>query len=287
MLDWPFPEAALAVDTRQTVQRWWIRRSPSPTAPIPDGLVEDLQTARLALEDALHHRLRDLVVVLDEPRRMTFTKEIAALDPWHVWGETAYRRAGHAATVPRTTGEDDRDLIETLKERARRRERLERPHIPSATRRRLRDLAHGRGRLTAVLKDEHACRLLRFGAMLCDLIEIDPCDDTEPDPEQLRELLAQFGEADARRAAEVVLGNELIKPDDRGRPEEPEIKEFVRAVVHAVERCAEHRLTPTIARASRDHDETPGPDLQLVLDLLACHAPTKTAEAVAALIKET
>jgi hypothetical protein len=30
----------------------------------------------------------------------------------------------------------------------------------------------------------------------------------------------------------------------------------------------------------------PGPDIQLILDLLACHAPSKTAEAIANLIKE-
>jgi hypothetical protein len=48
-MDWRIAEA-LAVDTRQAVTRWWAHRRPLPAAPIPNGLVDDLQTARLALE---------------------------------------------------------------------------------------------------------------------------------------------------------------------------------------------------------------------------------------------
>jgi hypothetical protein len=52
MIGWRFEEA-LALDTCEAVTRWWAQRGPSPAAPIPDGLVEDLQTARLALDEGV------------------------------------------------------------------------------------------------------------------------------------------------------------------------------------------------------------------------------------------
>ena len=59
MIDWRFAEA-LAVDTRQAVTRWWACRRPVAAASIPDGLVDDLQTARLVLDDGFQRRLWDL-----------------------------------------------------------------------------------------------------------------------------------------------------------------------------------------------------------------------------------
>jgi hypothetical protein len=106
---------------------------------------------------------------------------------------------------------------------------------------------------------------------------------------EARALVAKLSEADARRAAEAVLNDPLVDGDERGRPAVREITEFVRAVADAIERRVRHRLTPTITRAaarSANRDHVPGPDIQLILDLLACHAPSKTAEAIANLIKE-
>ena len=189
---------------------------------------------------------------------------------------------------PSAPDDDERDLIAALRERARRRERLERAHFKNATRRRLRDLARGRGRLAAVLKDDDACRMLRFGAILCDLMAADSVADTEPDPDEVRALLAELTQADARRAAQAVLSDPLVGSDDRGRPPEREITEFVHAVVEAIHRRVGYRLTSNITRRaarSPNLDDLPGPDIQLILDLLACHAPSKAAEAVADLIK--
>jgi hypothetical protein len=76
----------------------------------------------------------------------------------------------------------------------------------------------------------------------------------------------------------------------RVRRAEPEIAEFVGAVIEAIEQHVGYRITPTITRKaarSPNSDDLPGPDIQLILDLLACHAPSKTAEAVADLIKRT
>lgn len=286
MVDWLFGEA-LAVDTYRAVARWWGHRRPLRAASVLEGLVEDLQTARLALDDRLQHRLWDLAIFLAEPQRMAFKKKIAELDPWSVLSDVASTFA-HPNFAMAEREAVDEELIAALNERARRRERLRRPHSPSKTRRRLRDLADGRGSLATVLKDDAACRMLRFGAILCELLEAASDDDAEPDPDELRAQLAGLGEANARRAAEAVLNDPLVGADDRGRPAEPEIMEFIRAVIGAVERRTGYRLTPTIARyaaRSAKFDDRPGPDVQLILDLLACHAPSKTAEAVAALIK--
>ena len=259
--------------------------------PIPEGLVEDLQAARLALDDGLQRRLWDLATILPAPQRADLTKRIAELDPWHVLSEMAAGRAqpDTAAGEREAAREDDRDLIAALKERARRRERLERPALPNKVRRRLRDLVHGRGSLAATLKDDDACLMLRFGAVLCGLIEVDLGVQAEPDPDNVRAELAKLSEADARRAAEAVLNDRLVGTDDRGRPAEPEIAEFVCAVVEAIEQHVGYRITPTITRKaarSPNSDDLPGRDIQLILDLLACHTPSKTAEAVADLIKE-
>jgi hypothetical protein len=146
---------------------------------------------------------------------------------------------------------------------------------------------HGRGSLAAVLQDDDAWLMLRFGAMLCDLVEIDPTEEAEPDP-AARAMLGELGDVDARRAAEAVLNDRLVGTDDRGRPAEPEITEFVGAVVEAIEQHVGYRITPTISRKaarSPNSDDLPGRDIRLILDLLACHAPSKTAEAVADLIK--
>ena len=174
MVDWQFA-AALEIDTRGAVARWWARRRPLPAAPIPDGLVDDLQTARLALEEALQRRLWDLAAILPAPQRADLTKRIAELDLGHVLSDMAAGRAlpDPAAAEREAASEDDRDLIAALKECARRRERLEHPRFPNKARRRLRDLVHPRGRLAVVLKDDDACRMLRFGAVLCGLIEVD------------------------------------------------------------------------------------------------------------------
>ena len=133
MVNWRFA-AALAVDTRQAVTRWWTNRRPLPAAPIPDGLVDDLQTARLALEEALQRRLWDLAAILPAPQRADLTKRIAELDPWHFLSEMAAGRAqpDPAAGERQVASEDDRDLIAALKERARRRERLDRPEFPNS-----------------------------------------------------------------------------------------------------------------------------------------------------------
>lgn len=290
MIDWQFAEA-LEVDTHQAVARWWLHRRSSATAPIPDGLVNDLQAARLALDDGLQRRLWDLATILPEPQRSEFVTKIAEVDPWHVLSEMAAGRAqpDTAAGEREAASEDDRDLIAALKERARRRERLAHLRFPSKARRRLRDLVHGRGSLAAVLKDDDACLMLHFGAMLRDLVEIDPAEEAEPDPDHVRAELAELGEAEARRAAEAVLNDPLVGSDERGRPAAPEIAAFVCAVVEAIEQHVGYRITPTIARKaarSPNSDDLPGPDVQLILDLLACHAPSKTAEAVADLIKK-
>jgi hypothetical protein len=288
MIDWQFAEA-LAVDTRQAVTRWWARRR-SAAAPIPDGLVEDLQAARLALEEDLQRRLWGLATILPEPQRSEFITEIAEVDPWHVLSDTAPCPAqpDPAAGEREAASEDGQDLIAALKECARRRERLERPVFPNKARRRLRDLVRGRGTLAAVLKNEDACLMLRFGAVLCGLIEVDVGVEAEPDPADVRAELVKLGEADARRAAAAVLNDRLVGTDERGRPAEPEVAEFVGAVVEAIEQHVGSRISPTITRKaarSPNSDDLPGRDIQLILDLLACHAPSKTAEAVADLIK--
>jgi hypothetical protein len=287
-MDWRFA-AALAADTRQAVTRWWARRRPLAAA-IPEGLVEDQQAARLALDERLQRRLWGFASVLRELQRSEFITRIAELDPWHVLSDMAAGQAqpDPAAAEFQAESDDDRDLIAVLKERARRRERLERPEFPNKARRRLRDLVHGRGSLAAVLQDNDACLMLRFGAVLCGLIEVDPGVRPEPDPGSVRAELAKLGEADARRAAEAVLSDPLVGTDDRGRPAEPEIAQFVGAVVEAIEQHIGYRITPTMTRKaarSPNSDDLPGRDLQLILDLLACHAPSKTAEAVADLIK--
>jgi hypothetical protein len=154
----------LAVDTRQAVARWWARRRLLAAAPIPDGLVDVLQTARLALDDGFQRRLWDLATILPAPQRADLTKRIAELDPWHVLSEMAAGQAqlDPAAGEREAASEDDRDLIAALKECARRRERLERPEFPNKARRRLRDLVHGRGSLAATLRDDDACLPLRL-----------------------------------------------------------------------------------------------------------------------------
>ena len=240
----------------------------------------------------MDRRLWDLATFLEKARRTAFTETIAELDPWHVLSSMA---VGPARITPNVVErgaevEDDHDLIAALRERARRRERLERPQLKNATRRRLRDLARGRGRLAAVLEDDDACRMLRFGAMLCDLIETDPAEDAEPESDRVRALLSQLTEADARSAAEAVLNDPLVGGDERGRPVEREITAFVHAVFEAIDRRVGYRLTSSITRAaarSPNWDDLPGPDIRLILDLLDCHAPSKTAEAVADLIKGT
>ena len=289
-MDWRFAEA-LEADTHGAVTRWWAHLQPSAAVPIPEGLVEDLQAARLALEEDLQRRLWGFAGVLREPRRSEFVTKIAEVDPWHVLSEMAAGRAqpDPAAGEREAASEDDRDLVAALKERARRRERLERPEFPNKARRRLRDLVQGRGSLAAVLQDDDACLMLRFGAVLCRLIEVDLGVQAEPDPDNVRAELAKLGEADARRAAEAVLGDRLVGTDDRGRPAAPEIAAFVCAVVEAIEQHVGYRITPTITRKaarSPNSDDLPGRDMQLILDLLACHAPSKTAEAVADLIKK-
>ena len=287
MIGWRFEEV-LAVDTREAVTRWWAHRRPSPVAPIPIGLIGDLQEVRVALDDWLQRRLWDLAVLLPEPQRTACKEKIAQLDPWHVLCDMALTECDPTAAERGMADQDHRELIAALKERARRREDLARPRFPSKARRRLRDLAGGRGRLAAVLKDDDACRLLRFGAVLCDLIGVESVRDSEPDLDQIRVLLAAFTAADARRAAEAVLKDPLVGTDDRGRPMESEIKEFVHAMIGAVKRHADHQLTPTIssfAARSPNWDHLPGPDIELVRDLLACHAP-KDTEAIAHLIKE-
>ncbi len=163
------------------------------------------------------------------------------------------------------------------------------PNFPSKARRRLRDLVHGRGSLAAVLKDDDACLMLRFGAVLCGLSEVDLGVQAGPDPDNVRAELAKLGEADARRAAAAVLNDRLVGTDHRGRAAAPEIAEFVCAVVEAIEQHVGYRITPTITRKaarSSNSDDLPGRDIQLILDLLACHTPSKTSEAVADLIKE-
>jgi hypothetical protein len=127
MIDWRFAEA-LEADTHRAVTRWWARRRPLAAAPIPDGLIDDLQAARLALEEDLQRRLWGFASVLREPRRSEFVTKIAEFDPWHVLSEMAAGRAqpDTAAGEREVASEDDRDLIAALKERARRRERLER-----------------------------------------------------------------------------------------------------------------------------------------------------------------
>jgi hypothetical protein len=289
MIDWRIAEA-LAVDTRQAVTRWWARRR-SAAAPIPEGVVDDLQAARLALDDNLQRRLWSLASVLREPQRSEFVTKIAEVDPWQVLSEMAAGLAqpDPAAGEREAASKDDRDLIAALKERARRRERLKHPRFPSKARRRLRDLVHGRGSLAATLKDDDACLMLRFGAVLCGLIEVDLGVQAESDPDNVRAELAKLGEADVCRAAEAVLNDRLVGTDERGRPAEPEIVEFVGAVVEAIEQHVGYRITPTISRKaarSPNSDDLPGRDIQLILDLLACHAPSKTAEAVADLIKK-
>jgi hypothetical protein len=288
MMDWRIAEA-LAVDTHQAVTRWWARRR-SAAAAIPDGLVDDLQTARLALDEGLQRRLWDLATILPKPPRADLTKRIAEFDPWHVLSEMAAGQAqlDPAAAERQAASKDGRDLIAALKERARRRERLEHPRFPSKARRRLRDLVHGRGSLAATLKDDDGCLMLRFGAVLCGLIEVDLGVQAEPDPDNVRADLAKLGEADARRAAEAVLGDPLVGSDDRGRPAEAELLAFVQAVICAVATRTGHQLAPTIARAtaSSGRHDVPGADIQLIRELLACHAPAKTAEAVADLIKK-
>jgi hypothetical protein len=288
MIDWRIAEA-LEADTREAVARWWARRRRRSAAPIPDGLVADLQTARLALDEGLQRRLWDLATILPEPQRSEFITETAEVDPWRVLSEMAARRAlpDPVAGERQAASKDDRDLIAVLKGRARRRERLERPEFPNKARRRLRDLVHGRGSLAAVLRDDDTCRMLRFGAVLCGLIEVDLGVQAEPDPDNVRAGLAKLGKADVRRAADAVLGDPLVGSDDRGRPAEAELLAFVQAVICAVATRTGHQLAPTIARAtasSGGHD-VPGPDTQLILDLFACHAPSKTMEAVADLIK--
>jgi hypothetical protein len=287
MIDWQFAEA-LENDTHEVVTRWWEDRGRSAAA-IPAGLIEDLQAARLALEEDLQRRLWDLATILPEPQRADLTKRIAELDPWHVLSDMPIRRAElHPAADERGgASEDGRDLIASLKERARRRERLERPVFPNKARRRLRDLVHGRGSLAATLKDDDGCLMLRFGAALCGLSEVDLGVQAEPDPDRVRAELAKLGEADARRAAEAVLGDPLVGSDERGRPAEAELLAFIGAAIRAVATRTGHQLAPTIARAtawSGGHD-VPGADIQLIRDLLICHAPAKTAEAVADLIK--
>jgi hypothetical protein len=288
-MDWRFAEA-LAVDTRQAVTRWWARRR-SAAAPIPDRLVDDLQTARLALDEAIQHRLWDLATMLPEPQRSEFIKKIAELDPWHVLSKMATGRAQPepAAGEREAASEDDRDLIAALKDRGRRRERLERPDFPSKARRRLRDLVHGRGSLAATLKDDDACLMLRFGALLCGMIQVDLGVHAEPDPDDVRAELAMLSEADARRAAQAVLGDRLVGSDERGRPGDLEILRFVRLVIVVVwRRHRRYRIKSTITRRSARSPslgDRPNSDIQLILDLLACHAPSKTAEAVADLIK--
>jgi hypothetical protein len=147
MIDWLL-EAALAVDTCRTVARWWVRRCPSGTAPVPECLVHDLQMARLALDDRLQVRLWNQVDFLARPERMAGTMKIAELGRWDVFSEKG-RITRDPAAVER--GAVDEELIEALKERARKRERLDLPTADNRTRRRLRDLAGGRGRLAAVL----------------------------------------------------------------------------------------------------------------------------------------
>jgi hypothetical protein len=286
MMEWRFEEE-LAADTHRAVTRWWAQRRDVTSAPIPEGLVEALHTARLALDNRLQDRLWDLAGFLKEPQRAVFTSKIAELDPWHILSGRA-AQPDWTLLEREAVEEDEQELVAALKERARRRERLERPPLKSATRRRLRDLVRGRGSLAAVLQDDDACRMLRFGAILCDLIEPDSVADTEPDPDEVRALLAELTQADALRAAEAVLNDPLVGRNDRGRPPEREITEFVHAVVDTIYRRVGYRLTSNITRMaarSPNWDDLPGPDVQLILDLLACHAPSKTAEAIAVLIK--
>ena len=219
---------------------------------------------------------------------MAFKKKIAELDPWHVLSGMASTFI-HANPAIAEREAVDKKMIAALKESAHRRERFRRPHLPSKTRRRLRDVAAGGGSLASVLHDDAALPMLRFGAVRCGLLEVDSNEDAEPDPDELRAQLAELTAANARRAAEAVLNDLLVGADDRGRPAEPEIAEFVRAVIDAVERRTGYRLTPTITRyaaRSASSEDLPGPDVKLILDLLACHAPSKTAEAVGALIKK-
>ena len=108
-MDWRFAEA-LAVDTRQAVTRWWACRRRLPAAPLPDGLVDDLQAARLALDDGFQRRLWDLAPILPEPQRADLTKRIAELDPWHVLSEMA---AGRAQPHPAAGEREAATMIET------------------------------------------------------------------------------------------------------------------------------------------------------------------------------
>ena len=251
MIDWRCAEA-LAVDTREVVTRWWADRCPSPATPIPKGLVDDLQQARMALDDGLQRRLWDLASVLGEPQRSEFVAKIAEVDTWHVMSDMTIGRAepDPAAAEREAANEDDRELVAALRERARRRERLERPQFSSKASRRLRDLVHGRGGLAAALKDDEACRMLRFGAVLCGLTEAELGVREEPDPDEVRAELDKLSEADTRRAAEAVLGDPLVGSDDRGRPAEAELLEFTGVAIRAVQEWTEHQLTPTIARAT-------------------------------------
>lgn len=101
--------------------------------------------------------------------------------------------------------------------------------------------AAGRGGLAAVLKDDDARRMPRFGAMLCDLVKINSVECVEPDPDEVRALLAKLTEAEAGHAAAAVLNDPLLGTDDRGRPPEPEVMASVGAVFGAVKRRANHQ----------------------------------------------
>lgn len=144
--------------------------------------------------------------------------------------------------------------------------------------------------MRAVLNDEGARLMLRFGAARCGLVEVEVGVVPAPDAADVRADLERLTVADARRAAEAVLNDPLVGTDDRGRPEDQETKGFTRAVSDASEKHLGRRLTSTITRSaahSVNLDHAPGPDVQLLLDLLACHMPSKTAEAVADLIRTT
>jgi hypothetical protein len=69
MVDWQFAEA-LEIDTHGAVTRWWARRRPLAGAPpIPDGLVDDLQTARLALEgrlEAVRRKIASMIRAIED-----------------------------------------------------------------------------------------------------------------------------------------------------------------------------------------------------------------------------
>jgi hypothetical protein len=289
MMDWIIAED-LHEHTRAAVDRWWSALKLSPGSEPSEALVEDLQAARLALEQQLNEHLWRAADVLPPDKRKSFEATLhRALDPWHDLADQTSAAPDMAASSGGGLSilEEEPNPLIGQRRKAWNRERLRPPRVPNQTRQQINDVALGRLGKHLALEDENICRMLSYGAWVLDLIDAPPSDQQDRPLADISSALDRLSADDFSRCAEAALEDPLVGAIHRGRPAEFEVTTFIRQVFLAVENHTGHRLRSTRIRnaAKAGGEPVSGPDLRLLTDLLACHRPSMTPDAARAILR--